>query len=208
MTTSARIAVAALLGGLLLTGCARVRYPSNYVLALPPPVNRAMDAQPVLGTAAVREFGCASYISQGRIVYRPGPEEVGFYEHHRWATDPRESITQHVAESLRNANLFAAVAPQQRGSRPDILLTGRIDRLEEVDEGKQVHAVCALSAQLTDARTGAVLWSGRSQQSLAVELRNVTGVVRSLSAAAQAAADDLTRSMTEQLRPAEKRTGR
>lgn len=191
---------AALFAGLLLTGCAKVRMPANYVLDLPPPAARTAGGQNVFGPVTVREFRCAGYICQGRIVYRAGPEEVGFYEDHRWAMDPREMITRQLEDTLRSDGVFEVVSAHERGIRPAYILTGRIDRLEEVDEGRHVRVVCALSAQLADARTGSVVWSGRAIESAPVSQRNVAGVVRSLSEAVQASIEDLIRSMKSQLR--------
>jgi ABC-type uncharacterized transport system auxiliary subunit len=152
-----------------------------------------------LGPVVVREFSCAEYVCQGRIVYRPSPEVVGFYEHHLWATDPRELITQHVADALQSSGIFQTVETHARSVQPAYLLTGRIDRLEEIDEGRNVQAFCALSAKLIDARSGAVLWIDTASATRPVELRSVTGVVKSLSTAVQSAVDDLMRSMTKQL---------
>lgn len=191
-----RRSAATLFAALLLTGCAKVRFPANYVLALPPPTPRAASVQTALGTVAVREFRCADYICQGRIVYRPSAEQVGFYDHHRWAADPRETITRHLEDTLRSSGLFQMVSAHERGIRPAYILTGRIDRLEEVDEGRHVRAVCALSAQLADARTGIVVWSGTASDSVPVSERNVAGVVRGLSEAVWASTTGLTRAMT------------
>jgi hypothetical protein len=72
---------------LCLAGCARARYPSYYTLSLPPAPDPI--AEGVHAAIAVREFQSPSYLRQGPIVYRATPEQIGFYEYHRWATDPR-----------------------------------------------------------------------------------------------------------------------
>jgi len=33
------------------------------------------------------------YLRQGASVYRPSPEQVGFYNCQRWAVNPREFVT-------------------------------------------------------------------------------------------------------------------
>ena len=100
---------AAVIGALVLAGCGSVRYPTSYLLNLPAPAPQVAPPQAVLGPVAVREFRCPEYLCEGRIVYRPSPEEVGFYEYHRWAISPRQAITQSMADALQ-----AAVAFQKR----------------------------------------------------------------------------------------------
>src|SRR5579883_2720700 len=77
-----------------LASCGSVRYPSTYVLNLPPPAPQAAHTSGALEPLQIREFACPSYLCEGRIVYRPSAEEVGFYEFHRWASNPSQAITQ------------------------------------------------------------------------------------------------------------------
>ena len=193
-----RIAVA-FMGALVLAGCGSVRYPTNYVLSLPSPVPRATPSNTALGPLTIREFRCPEYLCEGRIVYRPTEEEVGFYEYHRWAMNPRQAITQYVGEGLRSRSLFRSVAFHERGSDAAFVLSGNIERLEEVDEGRDVHAVCRISAQLLDTRTRAVVWSHTASETVAVEKRDIAGVVSSLSAAVRTVSDRLLKSMAEEL---------
>ena len=189
-----------LMGALVLAGCGSVRYPTTYVLNLPPaPVPQPPLSKSALSPLTVREFGCPEYLCEGRIVYRSSPEEVGFYEYHRWAMNPRQAITQYMVEGLRAQSLFRSVTVHERGSDAAYVLSGNIGRLEEVDQGRDVHVVCVISAQLIDARTRSVVWSHTASETVQVEKRDIRGVVSSLSAAARTAADRLLESMTEEL---------
>jgi uncharacterized lipoprotein YmbA len=187
------------MGALVLAGCGSVRYPRSYVLNFPPPAPRAALSNGALGPVAIREFRCPEYLCEGRIVYRPGPEEVGFYENHRWAMNPRQAITQYLENGLRTQSLFQSVTVRERGSEAAYVLSGSIQRLEEVDEGRDVHAVCTISAQLVDTRTRSVVWSHTASETVSVEKRDIAGVVSSLAAAAGTAADRLLKSMTDEL---------
>ena len=189
----------AFLGALVLAGCGSVRYPTSYVLNLPPPAHRTALANGALGPVSIREFQCPEYLCEGRIVYRPGPEEVGFYEYHQWAMNPRQAITQYLEDGLRAQSIFKSVTIRERGSETAYVLSGNIERFEEVDEGRDVRAVCTISAQLLDTRTRAVVWSHTASETVAVEKREVAGVVSSLSAAARTVADRLLKSMTDEL---------
>jgi len=189
----------AFIGALVLAGCGSVRYPTTYVLNLPPPVPQAATSNGALSPVAIREFRCPEYLCEGRIVYRSSPEEVGFYEYHRWAMNPRQAITQYVQEGLRAQSLFKSVSVHERGSEAAYLLSGNIEQFEEVDQGRDVLAVCTISAQLLDTRTRSVIWSHTASETVPVEKRDIRGVVSSLSAAARTAADRLLKSMTEEL---------
>ena len=104
----------------------------------------------------------------------------------------------YVADRLRNENLYKHVAAHERGIQPAYILTGSIDRLEEVDAPGHVRVVCALSAQLIDTQTGAIVWTGVASETVSVEERNVAGIVRSLSSAVQTTVDELMKSMRQQ----------
>ncbi len=188
-----------LMGALIIVGCGSVRYPTTYVLSFPPPVPQPAPSTGALGPVAIRELQCPEYRCEGRIVYRSSPEEVGFYEYHRWAMNPRQAITQYLAEGLRAQSLFKSVAVHERGSEAAYVLSGSIDRLEEVDQGRDVRVVCTISAQLLDTHTRSAVWSHTASETVQVEKRDVRGVVSSLSAAARTAADRLLTSMNEGL---------
>jgi ABC-type uncharacterized transport system auxiliary subunit len=194
--------VVALTGVLVLAGCGSVRYPTSYVLNFPRPVSQAAPSNGALGPVAIREFRCPEYLSEGRIVYRSTPEEVGFYEYHRWAMDPREAITQYLEDALRAQSLFQSASVHEHGSDAAYVLSGNIERLEEVDQGREVSTICTISAQVEDARTRSVVWSRTASETVPVEKRDIAGVVSSLSAAAQSAADRLVKSMTDELQAA------
>lgn len=191
----------ALLG--VLVGCGKVHYPKSYVLHVPQPTPRVTPSLESLGPLVIREFRCPDYLCEGRIVYRPNQEEVGFYEYHRWAVNPRQAVTQSIADTLRAKSLFKSVVVQGGGSEAAYVLSGKIERLEEVDQGRDVRAVCTISAQLLDTRTRSVVWSHAATETVSVESRNVAGVVNSLSAAARMTVDRLVESMERELTPAE-----
>ena len=198
---SPRIIAAAatwLLAALVGSGCGSVRYPATYVLSVPTPLETS--AEPGRhGALAVRPFTCTDYLCDGRIVYRPSPEEVGFYEYHRWAADPRQMVTRFVVNAVDAKRVFTHVGLDVGGSRPAYVLSGHIEELEEVDRGSDVQAVCTMSARLVDGRTGSVVWSGRTSSSVPVTERNVPGVVRSLSEAVHETIERLVTSMTKEL---------
>lgn len=164
-----------------LTGCAgKIRYPSYYTLNIPP----ASDPPPegsVRSSIAVREFQSPGYLRQGPIVYRRTPEEIGFYEYHRWAADPRAQVTNAVVDHLTAGGQFAAVSKYDGRSNADYVFSGRLEKLEEVDYGGGVKVEVAISAQISRVASGATVWSNTVSEAVAVPQRNVPGVVSQMN---------------------------
>ena len=183
----------------LFAGCGPGRYPKSYVLNFPPAPTSPAPVPEVRGALAVREFQCPHYLCEGRIVYRPSAEEIGFYEFERWAMNPRDMITRFVADRIRSGAIFKNVSLTEVGTEPAYVLNGNIERLEEVDDGREVQAVCTLSVQLMDKQTKSIVWSRTVSRTVPVQTRNVAGVVTSLSAAVRMTVDEIVRTLTEAL---------
>jgi ABC-type uncharacterized transport system auxiliary subunit len=144
-----------------------------------------------------------TYLRRGRIVYREAPTQIGFYEYHRWAADPGATVTTAFIESLRSANAFSTIAPYDGRDRPDYLMSGRLEKLDEVDYGSRVRVETKLSAVLTNLRTGAIVWSGDATETSNVDKRDVNSVVAEMSRAVQANIDRLVGNMEQQTSGAE-----
>jgi ABC-type uncharacterized transport system auxiliary subunit len=175
-------------------GCGGVRYPRTYTLDLTGAAAAQARLSP-LGALAVRDFSCPDYLSDGRIVYRPTRTEVGYYEYHRWAMTLRRMITDSIADRIRTGGVFGSVESAKSAAGVTYLLTGAIERLEEVDDGRDVQVVVQLSAQLVDTRAQKTVWRHSEIASEPVSKRDVSGVVGSLSAATRRAIDALIASL-------------
>lgn len=158
-----------------------------------------MSARGAVGPLVIREFQCPEYLCEGRIVYRPTPNEVGYYEYHRWAASPRQMITDSIAAGIQARRLFTTIRISDGGANPAFWLTGRIERFEEVDRGNDVHVLCVLSAQLVDARTKTIVWNDSQSATVPVAERNIAGVVSSLTTATRSAVDALVASLEKEL---------
>ena len=164
-----------------LTGCAgKIKYPSYYTLNLPPAPDPAPEKD-VRSSIAVREFQSPGYLRQGPIVYRRTPEEIGFYEYHRWAADPRAEVTNAVVDHLTAGNHFAAVSKYDGRSKADYVFSGRLEKLEEVDYDGGVKVQVAISAQIIRVASGATVWSNAVSEAAGVPQRNVPGVVSQMN---------------------------
>ena len=178
-----------------LLGCAGgVKYPSYYTLRLTPAGNPPMvgGSRP---SVAVCEFRSPAYLRQGAIVYRPSPEVVGFYNQHRWAVDPREFLTSAMVDRLRATGRFSAVKIYDGRTDVDFILSGNLERLEEVDFEGGVRVEVALSAQMTDLRSGKTVWANAASETAKVDKRTMTSVVNEMSVAMNAAIEKLLASL-------------
>ena len=175
-------AMAVLLALITLAGCGgAVKYPNYYTLHVPPPPDPPAQ-EGVRTSLAVREFRSPTYLRQGAIVYKTSPEQIGFYNYHRWAVDSREFVTNAVTERLRASGNFAQVKLYDGRSDIDYVLSGRLDKLEEVDYGGAVKVEVAISAQLTNLETGATVWTNEVSEVGTVAQRDVPTVVAEMNA--------------------------
>ncbi len=181
-----------------LSGCGRVRYPAYYTLNLPAPPDPPA-AESVRNSIAVREFQSPGYLRQGPIVYRATPEEIGFYEYHRWAADPRTLVTSAVVDHLRASGQFAAVSIYN--GRPDInyVFSGKLEKLEEVDFEAGVKVEVVISAQITRVATGATVWSNAVSETRPVSQRNVPGIVSQMNRTMELAINKLLSTIPQSL---------
>src|SRR5258708_2198063 len=143
----------------ILTSCGgRVRYPNYYTLNLPAPPDPPV-AENVHTTCAIRESRAPAYLRQGAIVYKPSPEQIGFYAYQRWAINPSEFVTNSVIERLRASGHFARVKLYDGRSDIEYVLSGRLEKLEEIDYAAGVKVEVAISDQMTNLATGATVWA-------------------------------------------------
>lgn len=172
-------------------GCASaVKYPKYYALHVPaPPDPPAQEG--VRSSLAIREFRSPAYLHQGSIVYKASPEQVGFYNYHRWASDPREVVTNAVADRLRAGGNFTQVKLYDGRSDVDYVLTGRLEKLEEIDYEGSVKVEVAISAQMMNITTGAAVWSNTVDEVNTVSQRDVAAVVSEMNRTMERAIEKL-----------------
>jgi len=167
-----------------------MKYPNYYTLHVPPPPDPPAP-EGVRASLAVREFRSPTYLHQGAIVYKTSPEQIGFYNYHRWAVDPREVVTNAVTERLRASGNFKQVKPYDGRSDVDYVLSGRIEKLEEVDYEGGVKVEVAITAQMTNLTTGATVWTNTIDEVGTVGQREVPAVVSEMNRTLELAIEKL-----------------
>jgi len=137
----------------------------------------------------VMPMRAADRLTQDRIIYRPSREEVGYYEYHRWADEPRSSVTAALVEKLREKGTFNRVAMFDGRTKADYILRGRVSRLEEVDFEEGVKVYAAIELELIDGKDASVAWSGTGEASSPVETAEMRDVVGRMSEAMKRSID-------------------
>ena len=90
-------------------------------------------------------------------------------------------MTNAVTERLRASGNFKQVKPYDGRSNVDYVLSGRIEKLEEVDYDGGVKVEVVISAQMTSLATGAVVWTNTVDEVGTVGQRDVPAVVSQMN---------------------------
>jgi len=181
MKNSLAMTVVALSTIVALAGCAgKVGRANYYTLNLPAPPDPPV-AENAHTTVAIREFRAPAYLRQGAIVYKPSPEQIGFYAYHRWAVDPCDFVTDSIVDRLGATGTFSRVKHYDGQPNADYVISGRLEKLEEIDYEGGVKVEVAVSAQMTKLDTGAIVWSKAVSEVGEVKQHDVPTVVSEMS---------------------------
>jgi ABC-type uncharacterized transport system auxiliary subunit len=165
----------------VLAGCAgKVGHANYYTLNLPAPPDPPA-AENVHTTVAIREFTAPAYLRRGAIVYKTSPELVGFYAYHRWAIDPCEFVTESIIDRLGATGTFSRVKRYDGQPDADYVVSGRLEKLEEIDYEGGVKVEVAVSAQMIRLETGTIVWSKAVSEIGVVNQHDVPTVVSEMS---------------------------
>ena len=181
MKKSLAMSLVALSTIVVLAGCAgKVGRANYYTLNLPAPPDPPA-AENVHTTLAIREFTAPPYLRRGAIVYKASPELVGFYAYHRWAVDPCEFVTDSIIDRLGATGTFFRVKHYDGQPDADYVVSGRLEKLEEIDYEGGVKVEVAVSAQMIRLETGTIVWSKAVSEVGVVNQHDVPTVVSEMS---------------------------
>lgn len=171
-----------------------------YTLQVPPPP-AASDPEPrrtnfVLG---VEPFRSADILRDERILYYESPTQLGFYQQHRWVTDPATMVQELAARLLRQTGVFAQVQRPPLRAPVDYVLKGRVLSLEEIDYGGGVKGRVGLELSLLRSRDRKVVWSTQRQVQNGVQEKGVVSVVNALDSAAKQVLEEMRRGVIAQV---------
>jgi len=178
----------------LSCGLPRTQY---YTMELP---HRPPGSGPVIDShLAIPRFRADRILMDDRIVYREGPQQVNFYEYHRWASPPADLVTGYFIHRLKDSGTYARVSAYNEGGRSDFTLRGYLHHFEELDQGKEVTALVALEIELLDSRTRAPVWREEAESRRPLHSRDVAGLVRAIYECLDEIASKLLAAMQKQV---------
>jgi ABC-type uncharacterized transport system auxiliary subunit len=184
---------AAALIALALAACggklAETRY---YQLAAPEASRRAPEPRAAMTSAGkprggevlvVQPLTTDAGYDDERIVYRTPPFRVDYYQYHRWTSAPGVMVGNYLERALENSGQFRAVVREPTPDAP-VVLSGRVLAIEEIDRSKvEWVGRIALELTLTDARTGALLWTDQLDETEPLRQQSPEGLAAALSIA-------------------------
>jgi ABC-type uncharacterized transport system auxiliary subunit len=183
--------IAVTLSIIALAGCAgKVGRTNYYTLNLPVPPDPPA-AENVHTTVAVREFRAPAYLRHGAIVYKPSPEQIGFYAYHRWAIDPCQFVTDSIIARFGATGTFSSVKHYDGQPNTDYVVSGRLEKLEEIDYEGGVKVEVAVSAQMIKLDTGTIVWSKAVSEVGVVNQHDVPAVVSEMGRTMERAIEKL-----------------
>jgi ABC-type uncharacterized transport system auxiliary subunit len=192
MTWKRAVLAGLLLAALFAAGCGKVPQTHFYTLEAPA---MASTGKNLPYDVQVARFRAAFRLTQDRLVFMPTPYHVDYYNYHRWAGFPSDMVTSAMITSLKHAQVFRSVTDVHSGGKPDYILRGEIENLEEQDNGGTVTARVALTLDAYDFQTRAVVWTGAADYTKQVSAGSVDDVARELNEGVRQSLEKLTRDL-------------
>jgi ABC-type uncharacterized transport system auxiliary subunit len=190
------------IGFIASTSCGGIRYPDYYALNFPAPSSVHRIQRTVAGSLAVREFRSPVFLREGAIVYRPSAEQIAFYQYHRWAEDPRRAVTELMIQDLQASGFFRSVDVYDGGhGSSDLVLSGTLEHLEELDQAGKVSVQVTISARLVTSNTGQVIWQDTSSKTGTPDQRTIAAIVTEMSQQMGSAVESLVSSLGDRVSP-------
>jgi ABC-type uncharacterized transport system auxiliary subunit len=149
-------------------------------------------------TLLVEPFESNSVYLQKKIVWRSGPNEIGYYPYEKWAALPSEMFTYRLYRYAQESGLFQRVYSIDAPRPTDLRLGGRIMAFEELDtpEGRFGHV--SVSAELARA-DGTIIWNGESSHKIRMAEQTPEAVVNAIAAATEAVVAEMLSSIEQLL---------
>lgn len=142
----------ALLGALILAGCALAPPPETFDLSAP---KHGFAARPAKGILVVEEPSGSAPDDSDRVVVRTGRASIAFLKGAQWVDRLPKLIQDRLIDSFENANLVRSAARPTDGLNADYKLFTSIRRFDI--SAATGEAVVQLSAKLENEHNGRVI---------------------------------------------------
>ncbi len=116
----------------------------------------------------------ARYYKQ-EMVYRENSYTIAYSEYDQWAELPRDTITRALLDALIQTNRFTDVGYAYDLSRPSLILTGELRKLDQNRATTPWTAECEIRLELRDPLGEKVLWAGTLSAAQPLETQDGQG---------------------------------
>jgi ABC-type uncharacterized transport system auxiliary subunit len=178
-----------------ICGCGAARPVKYYQLTVPADRPAASPAQYPI-TLLVGPLKASHLYREDRIVYGSSTEQMGTYEHHRWAEPPTEMVEVSLIHTLRGAGRFQTVAPLTSNAHGDFILRGQLYDFKEVS-GSGFAARLTMEWEMRDVKTGQTVWTHYYSYDEPVSGKEVPAMVAALNHNVQRADGEISASLNE-----------
>ena len=137
------------------------------------------SGQPIKATLRIKTFNADKAYKKYNLVYRTSFEEMFYYNTHFWASRPDDMITDLVANHFAKQRVFSDIIITM-DKKPDYVLSGRIQALDEVIEDDKSFARVAIIFELKDYKTADVIVAHSFDTKLETKGRKPVDVVRAM----------------------------
>lgn len=184
---------------LVLTSCASIPPTNYYVLGLSHDLPQTAYESSLPYTLAIAPFESESTYLRKKIVWRSGPNRLGYHSYERWAALPAEMFSHRLYQRAHSSGLFDRVVSDTSPDSADLILRGKVTAFEEVDTPEGWFGRVEVQAELTQD-DGTVIWSGVAGHSEPAAEQSVQATVKALSDATEATITAILSSVEQALR--------
>ncbi|GAB6052134.1 ABC-type transport auxiliary lipoprotein family protein [Magnetospira thiophila] len=166
----------------LFTACAQPDVPRDHFYRLDPGQPVALSAPLLDGTLEVERFTAVGLAAQRPIVYSDSNDasQAHAYHYHFWEESPGAMLQDRMVDFLRAAQLAKLVVTPELRADADFVITGRIQRLEQV-LGSTTKGVLQIELILRRANNDELLHHGIYSQEISASGESVPEVVSALN---------------------------
>ncbi len=141
---------------IVAAGCLSTTYiPTVHYTVDPEP--RVDKTEPVDFTLAVRPLDPAQPYRQ-RIAYRDSGHILGYIPHAEWAELPRDVVTCALTDALLATERFQDVGEATDLRNPDLILTGRLRRFDQIRTADPWYALCEVRLEVRGGLDRYLVW--------------------------------------------------
>lgn len=185
----------------LILGCHnRIPETRYFTLNYPLPYTESGNKKPVAEEICVRELDIALPYDRRQIAYRLSPYETRYYNYSLWSAKPNRLMTELLVKYLANSRLFSAIRVYHRGCQGDLVLTGKVEAVEEVDRKDGYYAHLNIIFNLYRGDDKEAVWTYGMDLEEKVEERPPLGVVETMSGMFFNGIEDMVENMERFLR--------